>query len=374
MKAVNSAMLEHFASPWNCIYSGAKLAQDPTFPTKEILGSGPFKFVEHVRGSHVAGARNDKYFRDGLPYLDGFKGDFILQAAAVMNALQSGQVLAEFRTISPPNRDRLKQALGDKIRIEESNWTLNLLIAFNTEKKPFDDVRVRQALSMALDRHGGSVGLSRTSALRDVGGLVRPGSPYAIAPAELEKLPGFGKDIRAARAEAQRLLKEAGVGNLSFKLINRTIAEPYTPAGIFVVDQWRQIGVTAEHQQLETSPYLAALGAGNYEVAIDFSNLFMDEPSLGLAKYVSFDRAPENRSRAIDRELDKLYDLQVRELDMQKRIDLIRQFESRLLTQAYQVPILWWYRIVATHTILKGWRMSPSHNLGQDLAEVWIDK
>ena len=374
MKAVNAAMLEHFASPWNCVYSAARLAQDPAFPSKEILGSGAFRFVEHVRGSHVAGVRFDGYFRPGLPHLDGFKGIFMLQAAAVMNALQGGQVMAEFRTVSPPNRDRLKQALGDKIRIEESNWTLNILIVFNVEKKPFDDVRVRQALSMAIDRHGGSAGLSRSSALRDVGGLVRPGSPYAIAPAELEKLPGFGRDVRAARAEAQRLLKEAGQEKLAFKLINRTIAEPYTPAGIFVVDQWRQIGVAAEHQQLETSPYLAALGAGNYEVSIDFSNLFMDEPSLGLAKYVSFDRAPENRSRAIDRELDRLYDLQARELDPAKRIALIRQFESRQLTQATQVPLLWWYRIVATNARMMGWKMSPSHNLGQSLAEIWLDR
>ncbi len=65
------------------------------------------------------------------------------------------------------------------------------------------------------------------------------------------------------------------------------------------------------------------MNSGNYEVAIDFSNLFMDEPSLGLAKYVSFKRAPENRSRANDGELDRLYDAQVRELDVGKRKELI---------------------------------------------------
>ena len=374
MKSVNAAMIEHFASPWNCIYPAAVLAKDPNAPKTSIMGSGPFVFVEHVKGSHVAGRRNPNYFRQGLPHMDGFKGVFMLQAAAMLNSLQGGQLLAEFRGISPAERDRLVQAMGDKLRIEESSWTLNLMIVFNTEKKPFDDVRVRRALNMAIDRWGGSQGLARISTLRAVGGVVRPGSPFATPEAELAKLPGFGKDIKAAREEAKKLLREAGVPNLSLTLHNRNLAQPYTPAGVFITDQWRQIGVTVDHKQYDTAPYLAGMSSGNFDVAIDFSNLFMDEPSLGLAKYVSFDRAPENRSRIIDRDLDKYFDLQVSELDPKKRSEYIRAFEKRLFEQSYSVPLLWWHRIVPTHKVVMGWRMSPSHNLGQDLAEVWLNQ
>lgn len=374
MKAVNAAMIEHFASPWNCVYSAKLLAEDPNAPKTKINGTGPFVFAEHVKGSHVAGKRNDRYFRKGLPYLDGFKGVFMLQAAAMLNALQGGQVLAEFRGVSPAERDRLVQAMGDKIRIEESSWTLNLLVVFNTEKKPFDDVRVRKALLMAIDRWGGSQGLARISTLRSVGGVIRPGSPLATPEAALVKLPGFSKDIKAARAEAKKLLAEAGAPNLSVTLHNRNLAMPYTPAGIFLVDQWRQIGVTVDHKQYDTAPYLAGMNNGNFDVAIDFSNLFMDEPSLGLAKYVSFKHAPENRSRANDDALDQLYEQQLRERDAKKRIGIIQAFERRLFEQAYQQPLLWWHRIVPTHKAVMGWKMSPSHNLGQDLAEVWLNK
>ncbi len=373
MKAPNPAMIEHFASPWNFIYSAALLARDPNAPRTTVMGSGPFRFGEHVRGSHVTGVRNERYFRDGRPYLDGFRGVFMTQPAAMMNALQGGQVLAEFRGISPAERDRLVQVMGERVRIEESSWTLNLLVVFNTDKKPFDDVRVRRALHMAIDRRAGAQGLARTATLRDAGGLIRPGSPFAIKDEDLSRMPGFGRDIAAARAEARRLLREAGVPNLTFVLHNRNLAQPYTPAGIFVVDQWRQIGVNVEHRQSETSPYLAGMASGNFDVAIDFSNLFMDEPSLSLAKYVSFNRAPENRSRAIDAELDRLYAAQGRERDFQRRYDLIRQFERRALEQAYQVPLLWWHRIVPTHRTVMGWQMSPSHNLGQDLAGVWLN-
>jgi peptide/nickel transport system substrate-binding protein len=373
MKAVNASMLEHFASPWNAVYSAKDLAADPNRPKTRVNGTGPFIFVEHVKGSHVSGRKNDDYFRKGLPYLDGFKGVFTLQAAAMLNAIQGGQVMAEFRGISPAERDRLIQAMGEKIRIEESSWTVNLLVVFNTERKPFDDVRVRKALVMAIDRWSGSAGLSRISTLRSVGGVVRPGSPLAATPDELARLPGFSRDIKTAREEARKLLADAGVPQLKFQLWNRNLAMPYTPAGIFLVDQWRQIGVEVEHKQSDTSPYIAAMTNGNFDVAVDFSNLFMDDSTLALAKYLSFDKAPQNMSRSKDRELDRIYDEHVRERDPAARKTLVHAFQQRLFEQAYQQPLLWWHRIVPTHKSVMGWKMSPSHVLGQDLAEVWLD-
>ena len=373
MKAANSSMLDHFASPWNVIYSAKDLAENPAGPRTKINGTGPFTFVEHVKGSHVAGKKNEGYFKKGLPYLDSYRGIFTLQAAAMLNALQGGQVLGEFRGVSPAERDRMVAAMGDKLRVEESSWTLNLIVAFNVEKKPFDDVRVRKALLMAIDRWGGSKGLSRISTLRSVGGVIRPGSPLATPEAELSKLPGFLKDIKKSREEARKLLKEAGQENLKFVLWNRNLAMPYTPAGIFLVDQWRQIGVTVENKQSDTAPYLAALRSGNYEVAVDFSNLFNDDPTLALTKYLSHSKNPLNLSRANDAEIDKLYDMQLRERDVEKRKQHIRALEKRLFDQAYQQPLLWWHRIVLTHKTLMGWKMSPSHNLGQDLSEVWLN-
>ena len=254
------------------------------------------------------------------------------------------------------------------------SWTLNLLVAFNTEKKPFDDIRVRKALLMAIDRWGGSQGLSRISTLRSVGGVIRPGSPLATPEAELAKLPGFTKDIKAAREEARKLLKEAGQENLKFVLWNRNLAMPYTPAGIFLVDQWRQIGVEVEHKQSDTAPYIAAMQSGNYEVAIDFSNLFNDDPTLSLTKFLSHKGNPLNMSRANDAEIDKLYEQQLREGDVEKRKGYIRALEKRLFEQGYQQPLLWWHRIVPSHKVVMGWKMSPSHNLGSDLAEVWLNQ
>src|SRR5258708_9636882 len=106
--------------------------------------------------------------------------------------------------------------------------------------------------------------------------------------------------MAANRAEARRLLAEAGLPNLSFAFSNRSV---YTPQGIFLIDQWRQVGVTVRHELLENTAYFAARRDGNFEVISDTSNEYVDEPSIQLAQYLSLDRAPGNISVATSRTL-----------------------------------------------------------------------
>lgn len=374
LKAPNASMLANFASPWDCIYSAAKLKIDPKWPEKNIMGTGPFKFVEHAAGSHWVGERFADYYEPGKPYLDGFRAFFIVNSAARINALQAGEVLTEFRGHSPADRDKLTKALGDKVEVLESSWVCSLVAGFNVEKKPFDDVRVRRALSLALDRWKGAEALSRIALVRDVGGLLRPGYEFAASNEELMAIPGFGKDVVKARDEARKLLREAGQSNLKFKLTNRNVNMPYTPVGVWLINEWRQIGVTVEHEQLETRLYTNALTSGNYEVTLDFHCDFMDEPNLQLIKYISADKSSINYGRYTDRELDKLYEQQSRATDVTERKKLIRQFEKRALDQAYTIPTIWWHRIIVNWKQLKGWAITPSHYLNQDLADVWLDQ
>jgi peptide/nickel transport system substrate-binding protein len=374
LKARNASMLTNFASPWDCIYSAAKLKQDPNFPLKNILGTGPFKFVRHEAGSRWIGERFADYFEKGRPYLDGFEAIFITNTAARVNALQAGQVLSEFRGHSPADRDRMVKALGDKVAVHESPWVCSLVVSFNVERKPFDDARVRRALSLAIDRWRGAQALSKIALVRHVGGVLRPGFSLAASEKELVQYPGYGKDINKARAEARKLLAAAGVKNLSFRFLNRNVAMPYTHVGVFLIDQWRQIGVTAKHEQPETRAYIASLRGGNYDVGMDFNCDAVDDPNLQLAKYISFKRSPINYSRSNDEKLDKLYDAQQGELDEKKRYALLREFEKHALEQAYTFPTIWWHRIIVHWKQMKGWYMSPSHYINQDLQDVWLDQ
>jgi len=375
LKKQNASMLSNFASPWDCVYSAAKLKQDPRFPERNIMGTGPFTFVEHVAGSHWTARRFDGYYEKGKPYLNGYIAIFI-SGAPMVNALAAGEVLAEFRGHSPADRDRLVKTLGDKAVVQESPWVCSLVVTFNTKKKPFDDARVRRALSLAIDRWGGAQALSKVALVRHVGGVLRPGYDLAMPEKDLVSVPGFSKDINASRAQARKLLQEAGVPNLTFTFTNRNVAMPYTPVGVFLIDQWRQIGVNAKHEQLETRLYLAAMqkDKATYDAALDFNCDFMDEPNLQLQKYLSEDRSSINYSGHIDRTLDALYDKQSGELDKKKRFAILREFEKRTFEQAYVVPTIWWHRIIVTHKQLKGWNITPSHYVNQDLADVWLDQ
>jgi ABC-type transport system substrate-binding protein len=86
-------MLSNFASPWDCVYSAAKLKQDPRFPERNIMGTGPFTFVEHVAGSHWTGKKFDGYFEKGKPHLNGYVALFVA-GAPMVNALAAGEIMA----------------------------------------------------------------------------------------------------------------------------------------------------------------------------------------------------------------------------------------------------------------------------------------
>ena len=227
LKFATSTFLPSLADPFAFIYSKAILDKDVRWYEKNMMGSGPFKFVSHDIGQSMKGERNPDYYHKGKPYLDGFIGIFADKQAVRVEAIHSGRAAMEFRGLPPSAINDLQRELGDKVTVQTSDWNCGNVVTPNQKRKPFDDVRVRRALLLAIDQWHGAPALSKIANVRTVGGIVFPGSPLAATKEELQKLAGFWPDIEKSRAEARRLLKEAGQEDLTFELLNRNVDQPY---------------------------------------------------------------------------------------------------------------------------------------------------
>jgi peptide/nickel transport system substrate-binding protein len=378
LKFASAAFIPALANPYNWIYEADILAKDMDWYTKNVMGTGAFKFKEYVPGSHVLGVRNADYYVKGRPYLDGYRALFIKDQAPQVAAIRGGRAMINFRAFPPKTAEDLKRALGDQYAEQQSAWNCVLIATPNHLVKPFDDARVRRALTLALDRWQGSQALSNIAIVKTVGATVFPHHPLAASKAELQQIAGYWPDIDKSRAEARRLLKEAGVPEgFKFKLHNRGVEQPYKIVGIWLIDQWRQIGLDVEHWVEPTAPFYATLrGKGTeYDVSLDFNCQAVVNPIVDITKFLSNDRAGNQYGRYQDRTLDGIYDKIVTETDTAKLKALLREYDKRALdAEAHQLITLWWHRTVPYNAQLKGWKISPSHYLNQSLANVWLDQ
>ena len=375
LKFATDAFLPALADPYAWIYSKKKLDQDIHWYEKNIMGSGPFKFVAYETGQSIRGERNPDYYRKDLPYLDGFVGIYADKQVTRVEAIRSDRAAIEFRGFPPTVRDELVGALGDKIAVQTSDWNCGGLVTPNHKRKPFDDPRVRRALTLALDRWGTAPELSKIALVRTVGGITFPGSPLAPTKEELQQIAGYWPDIEKSRAEARSLLKEAGAENLSFTLLNRSTDQPYKYYGIWVVDNWNKIGVNVTQRVLPTGPWFQAMRSGDFDVTVEGNCQNVVNPLADVGKYLPHTISEGNYGNFEDEHEVELYNRMLRELDKSKQKQLLLDFNKYVLDeQAHGIYLLWWQRIVPYRAYVKGWKIGPSHYLNQDLATVWLDK
>ncbi|HEX5454972.1 MAG TPA: ABC transporter substrate-binding protein [Stellaceae bacterium] len=375
LKYPTTAFIPAIADPFAFIYEKKILDKDPHWYEKHIMGSGPFKFVSYSAGQSINGVRNPDYYHKGLPYLDSITGIYAPKQATRVDAIRADRAAMGFRGLPPSAVSQLKQALDGKIDVQESVWNCGSDLFFNHKKKPFDDARVRRALSLAIDRWGGAPALSKIAIVKAVGGIVFPESPLAMNKQELQEVAGFWPDINKSRTEAKRLLKEAGVSNLSFELLNRDVDQPYKYVGIWLVDQWSKIGVHVTQKVQPTGPWFATMRSGNYSVVHYPICHSVVNPVLDVATYLPTSISAENYGYYEDAKETELYNKMLHENDPQKQKAAMHAFSKWVMdTQAHATKVLWWNRIVPYHSYVKGFKISPSHYLNMDLSTIWLDK
>ena len=375
LKYATSAFIPALADPYAFLYKKELLDRDPRWFEKNILSSGRsvlrnISWVSRFRASAIPITTTGDCLISTASLVFSPTSRRSGSARSAATGRRSSSVV--FRRLT---RDELQAALGSELAVQESDWNCGNLITPNHQRKPFDDARVRRALTLAIDRWHGAPALSRISVMKTVGGVGLPGSPLAATRAELEQLAGYWPDIEKSRAEARRLLKEAGAEGLTFELLNRNVDQPYKFNALWVIDEWSKIGVKVTQRVVPTGPFAEAMRRGEFDAVLDGDCQNIVNPLLDGTKYLPRSVSPSNYGYYEDPAEVELYDRMLRETDFARQRDLMRQFEKLVLdTQAHEIFLLWRYRIVPYRSYVKGWKVSPSHYVNQDLATIWLDK
>ena len=294
--------------------------------------------------------------------------------AVRLQAIRGDRASIEFRGFPPKARDDLVKALGDKITVQESDWNCALFYTPNQRRKPFNDVRVKKALSLAVDRWGGAKYLQRIAIVKTVGGVVFPKHPLAATKAELLKLIGYNPDMSVSRAQAKKLLADAGASGLKIDFSNRGVDQPYKVVGTWLVDQWKKVGLSAKQRVQPSGPFYATLRkSSDFDISIDFNCQSVINPIADVSKFLG--SAGNNYGNYEDQVLEDIYDKLLRAGTESEQRSIMRQFETRALSdQAHMGVTLWWYKINVYRSYVKGWKIAPSHYLNQHLDNIWLDK
>lgn len=365
LKAVDAGFTQLLASPWNLIYSAAKLKQDAHYYDTHVDGTGPFTFVSNDKGVDWVATRNAAYFgkdRAGtqLPYLDGFTALIRTDAAAQADAIRTKKAMIDFQGFSVAQRDDLAKAIGADLALQENTESCVDMLTVNTTKKPFDQVGVRQAITLAIDRRGNNVTLSNKLNMKELGGLMRPRSAYAVTDADLQNVKGFGNDTTAAHDAAKKALSAAGMSGLIFTLLAPS-GDQYTPETDFLIDQWKQVGITVTRQVVSPTEKRPLT---SWDVELQTRCYALDEPDLVLAPL---------RGAFGDASLDGQIDAQSKETDLNKRVADVVAIQKYVMDEkAYAFPVLWRFRSVPYLKALRGWQLGPGVPSPSDLASVWI--
>jgi peptide/nickel transport system substrate-binding protein len=124
-----------------------------------------------------------------------------------------------------------------------------------------------------------------------------------------------------------------------------------------------------------TGPWFDAMRSGNFDVVLEANCSSVVNPLLDSQKVLPRSAYTENYGNYDDQKEIDLYQAMLHETDAAKQRALMRDFEKHVIdAEAHEFPMLWWYRIIPYRNYVKGWKISPSHYLNQDLATIWLDK
>jgi ABC-type transport system substrate-binding protein len=346
-------MLAAFACGWNVIVR-KKTLDDNQGNLRQIVnfpGTGPFRHVSRKDKEVWIQERNPNYWNKGLPYVDHLEVYHLAPFSPELgSAFLSGKI-DYARLLDPVSWRKAKEMPG----VTAAAFNQSVIQAFwmNQKKnKAFQDVRVRRAIHLAMDRHV-LVDVVKDTAPMQVGGFVYPFHEASTPKAELEKRLGYQKDPKAAIQEAQKLMKEAGYGQ-GLKGLDFVVREANTFKLWAVAIQAmlkENLNIECNLRVVQISQWFEEAAAGNFDLAISaIVSSVMDPSDYFEAWYGK--NGPQNYAGWTNEQFHSLARQIEREVDDNKRKPLIRQAEEILEKDPPLIPVAYeqiydaWYNRV----------------------------
>jgi peptide/nickel transport system substrate-binding protein len=305
---------------------------------------GPYKFKEWNTGEKIVMERNPDfdwgpdYAHEGAWYVENIEFRIILEYSTIIAGLEAGEV--DYAELQPKDVERIRET-GQFQIFEPLLKGMQPYVSLNVSKPPFDDVRVRQAFNLAVNKDALIKAVARGQAIPQYG----PMSPSVTGYWKGVEYVGYDYNLEKAKA----LMVEAGYtynadGMLEkdgqpFKLTlkTRSALEDLVKTAEILQEQYKALGVEIEIEQQEYGVNVMDVVMGEYEASV-FRYLYPEADILYIAFHSNM-MDIMNLPRVADPELDDILNKTRTTTDPEKRQEWVNEAQRRIVEQAYVVPI-----------------------------------
>jgi peptide/nickel transport system substrate-binding protein len=336
------------------------------------IGTGPFLLEHYEPNVKTVFKRNPNYFRAGQPYVDQVEWLVVDDESTALAMYRTGQIDAgpwNNWAVRQPDLESLKQS-HPHLRFQDMLATNATTIWMRTDQPPFSDVRVRRAISHAIDRQE----MIEAVWMR---GEPSPAVPRGLAEWSLpiDQLGDGAKYYRYDPQESRRLLAEASYAK-GFKTVFTTTGgygRDLVDAAQVALRNLKEVGIEAELKLQEYGAYMATTGQGKFEGMAMGPYVLGWEPDSSLYGPYTPDQ-PRNRGHVNDSKLAAMVKEQRRLKDPEARKQLIFDIQRQAAEQQY-------YVYLSSAMITSSWQpymKNYAHNLtfdyGSRIAALWLDR
>ncbi len=340
------------------------------------IGTGPFKFVEFKQNEGLKIARNPDYWKKGKPYLDGIEWTIVPNRGTAMLSFVAGRfdITFPWEVTAPLLKDVKTQKPDAQCQTTSMNNTTNLIL--NRDAPPFNNPELRKALVLALDRKA-FIDILNQGDAQD-GGTMQPVSDgvWGLPPDMLHAIPGYGPDVEKNRKEARAIMEKAGYGSsnrLKLKVSTRGISLYKDPA-VILAGQLKEIYIDAEVDIIETAQWFPKVARKDYTVGLNTTGNGVDDPDQNFFENFSC-KSERNYTGYCNPEIEKLFEVQSQETDIEKRKKVVWEIDKKLLEDGARPIIMWNKASICMQPYVKGYvaQVNSVYN-GFRFEDVWLDK